>query len=184
MCCIITKVCKTCGIMKPLTAYYRNKTYFDGYFSTCKVCRSAEQKKQYQKNSEIILERHRKYESAMKAKNPKFRQKYEKKWRDKNPMRTKLMAVRSQARRNGYLPCNATAEELQNSYTGVCAICGIPEMECHQKLHLDHNHETGNFRGWLCGTCNRLLGMAKDNKDLLLDAGMYLEHAETKEYLK
>lgn len=50
-----------------------------------------------------------------------------------------------------------------------CEICGE-----QQKLHLDHNHATKHFRGWLCGPCNRMLGMARDNLHVLAAAARYL----------
>lgn len=32
---------------------------------------------------------------------------------------------------------------------------------------LDHNHQTGKFRGWLCSNCNTILGLAKENTQTL-----------------
>lgn len=51
----------------------------------------------------------------------------------------------------------------------TCEICGIKG-----EMHLDHNHATGKFRGWLCGPHNRMLGMAKDNPRILVNAARYL----------
>lgn len=39
---------------------------------------------------------------------------------------------------------------------------------------LDHDHVTGAFRGWLCDTCNRGLGMLGDTLEGLLEAVAYL----------
>jgi hypothetical protein len=41
--------------------------------------------------------------------------------------------------------------------------------------HLDHCHETKQFRGWLCGGCNTGLGMFMDSEDRLIKAVAYLE---------
>lgn len=41
-------------------------------------------------------------------------------------------------------------------------------------LHLDHDHITGNFRGWLCGECNLGLGKLGDNLAGVLRAAEYL----------
>ena len=54
----------------------------------------------------------------------------------------------------------------------VCEICGKPETATHKSgtvisLSLDHCHETNKFRGWLCGKCNKALGMVQDNIDTL-----------------
>lgn len=43
-----------------------------------------------------------------------------------------------------------------------CEICGGTQ---EQALSLDHCHETGVFRGWLCNACNLILGRAGDNLD-------------------
>lgn len=64
----------------------------------------------------------------------------------------------------------------------VCPVClrdkdGIKgtDHKSHNSWCLDHNHDTGMFRGWLCHQCNRMLGMAKDNVATLRRAITYLE---------
>ena len=52
-----------------------------------------------------------------------------------------------------------------------CEACG----DLHDSLEFDHNHETGEFRGWLCGHCNKALGLAKDSVNRLLSLITYLE---------
>jgi hypothetical protein len=42
----------------------------------------------------------------------------------------------------------------------------------------DHNHRTGEFRGWLCHDCNRALGNFKENKHNLKRALEWLEKHE------
>ena len=56
----------------------------------------------------------------------------------------------------------------------VCDICdGIGR----RALALDHDHNTGEFRGWLCDNCNRALGQLGDNIEGLKKALDYLEKA-------
>jgi hypothetical protein len=50
-----------------------------------------------------------------------------------------------------------------------CQLCGV-----EAKLHLDHDHETGTFRGWLCTTCNTGLGKFNDSVERLQAAIDYL----------
>lgn len=61
--------------------------------------------------------------------------------------------------------------KLQNN---LCAICGN-ELEVGKGTHLDHEHISGKYRGALCNLCNALLGYAKDSKETLLKANLYLE---------
>lgn len=50
-----------------------------------------------------------------------------------------------------------------------CESCGAIE-----KIVLDHNHTTHKFRGWLCNGCNKSLGFAKDNTEILRNLINYL----------
>lgn len=56
-----------------------------------------------------------------------------------------------------------------------CAICGKRgSAGMHQKLYIDHDHRTGQIRGMLCNSCNRALGLFKDDIGLLQMALDYL----------
>lgn len=76
---------------------------------------------------------------------------------------------------------NLTVEEydqLLKKQNHVCAICFKPEHVIHlgkpRRMAVDHCHETGKIRGLLCTNCNKLLGHAKDNKQILGQAIAYL----------
>lgn len=51
-----------------------------------------------------------------------------------------------------------------------CDICS----EKVTTLHVDHNHNTGKVRGYLCGSCNRGIGLLKDDASVCFSAGYYL----------
>lgn len=53
-------------------------------------------------------------------------------------------------------------------------ICEICMNKC--KTVLDHDHSTGNFRGWLCDPCNRTLGLLRDDCTILRNMVQYLEN--------
>jgi hypothetical protein len=52
----------------------------------------------------------------------------------------------------------------------VCDACGLtPRGEGRAgKLHVDHNHTTGEVRGLLCTQCNTALGLLKDSEERIL----------------
>jgi hypothetical protein len=61
-------------------------------------------------------------------------------------------------------------EEQEDS----CAICGKHQSELKYALAADHDHTTLQFRGLLCGACNRGLGQFYDNVRYLQAAIDYL----------
>lgn len=65
-----------------------------------------------------------------------------------------------------------TLEEYDDlkSRSNFCPICGSAE-----ELHLDHNEQTGKVREFICGKCNRGLGMFNHNPELLMAAARYME---------
>jgi len=55
-----------------------------------------------------------------------------------------------------------------------CKICLTHEDDVKRVLCVDHDHSTGKVRGLLCDTCNRSLGLLKDNVETLRRAIDYL----------
>lgn len=55
-----------------------------------------------------------------------------------------------------------------------CEICGVLGSDLKKGLCFDHNHATGEFRGWICGRCNTALGLVKDNPEILMAMINYL----------
>lgn len=52
-----------------------------------------------------------------------------------------------------------------------CEICGAIGKIC-----FDHDHNTGKFRGWICTRCNLVLGLVKDNAELLDAINKYISN--------
>ena len=67
-----------------------------------------------------------------------------------------------------------TAKAYRLLKTKKCNICEQPEPMKNRRLSLDHNHKTGKLRGVLCSTCNRALGMLKDDPKRLARLLVYL----------
>lgn len=61
-------------------------------------------------------------------------------------------------------------EELRAVQGSRCAIC----RRRRHDLHVDHNHRSGEIRGLLCGSCNRAIGLLRDDPDLAHRASVYL----------
>lgn len=59
---------------------------------------------------------------------------------------------------------------------GCCAICRTTVPGRRDKFFaVDHNHTTGAVRGLLCQSCNRAIGLLKDDPSILRAAATYLE---------
>lgn len=69
----------------------------------------------------------------------------------------------------------AQFDKLLKLSDGTCQICREPESR-RRRLSLDHNHETGAIRGWLCDRCNKVLGQIKDSVEKLESAIAYLKN--------
>jgi hypothetical protein len=68
-----------------------------------------------------------------------------------------------------------TPEQVDAMRAAGCAICGAPDSVGRwKKLHVDHDHKTGEVRGVLCDNCNHGLGHFKDSPELLSAARSYL----------
>ena len=143
------KNCTKCKEYKLLSAFYKRK---DGtFFSQCRDCDSKIKKKRYWNNPEKF----RKLTGIDRVKNP---------WRYafRNGVRNKIIGF-----------TDKELWELRNKHIGVCDIC--QQREKNKNLSMDHNHETKKFRGFLCGSCNRGIGMFKDDVKLLKKAIKYLQ---------
>lgn len=65
--------------------------------------------------------------------------------------------------------------QAEREQDGCCAVCGrrVP-------LHTDHDHKTKEFRGLVCGSCNRALGLMQDDPERLEAAARYLRRPRLK----
>lgn len=56
-----------------------------------------------------------------------------------------------------------------------CGVCGRLLLVDHKSTHLDHNHETGKIREFLCSNCNVALGLLKDDIKNIEALCLYVE---------
>lgn len=75
-----------------------------------------------------------------------------------------------------------TVEEYDAMYEeqhGVCLVCSKPSTKLDgygniARLHVDHNHDTGEVRGLLCNNCNTALGLLKESPEIIRRLGDYI----------
>jgi hypothetical protein len=98
-----------------------------------------------------------------------------------DPEKVRLYNLRGALRKYG-----VTLEWLEaklKTQGGACAICGhIPPpdgIKSAARLHVDHDHVTGDNRGLLCNRCNPGVGYFQDDPDLLRKAADYIERHRT-----
>jgi len=66
-------------------------------------------------------------------------------------------------------------DEIQSRQGHKCALCYKHKNSTYRKkLYIDHCHVSGKIRGLLCQHCNTMLGFARDDKQILLNAVKYL----------
>ena len=70
--------------------------------------------------------------------------------------------------------------ELYKAQNGKCMICG-KELENGKYLDVDHDKNTGAIRGLLCNSCNKGLGMFREDTEIMKNAIKYLEVTKCQE---
>lgn len=96
----------------------------------------------------------------MPFKNPIDRRKWQSAWGKKN--KTKL---------NQQKHARKVKKAGGREKPEVCDVCKRPSW----LIVFDHSHSTGKFRGWLCYSCNIVLGHVNDDPDILWRLGLYLK---------
>jgi hypothetical protein len=87
-------------------------------------------------------------------------------------------STKDAGRKNSCKACNSRLAKIRNKLRKVnhkprCNTCAICERT-DRKLVLDHDHETDEFRGYLCNNCNSALGRFDDDIEVLQKAINYL----------
>lgn len=91
------------------------------------------------------------------------------KWREENPERHKNTKYVKQ-----YGITLGDAKKILAKQENKCAICD-KELIAGSATHLDHCHNTGKVRGFLCQKCNHGIGLFNDLPELLIKAAKYLK---------
>ena len=151
--CIISdegRECSKCHTFLPWEDYYDsvdNRAVHDK-MSACKACIRAGNQKRYAGSADIRKAWQRAYASTQGHRDNKLNERL---------------------RRRGI-----TRAAFDVALAGVCEICGT-KFTTRKSMHLDHNHTTGAFRGFLCQGCNHGLGNFRDSPEVLRKAAAFLE---------
>lgn len=148
----MTKTCNKCNANKNTSDFFKDKAAADGRYSICKTCKQAGTYKWRENNKDKYNKMARNY-------------------RRNNPEMCYGAEIK---RRYG-----CTLEQYNQmliAQSGACAICKSLHNPAEKKgrLYVDHDHATGAIRALLCKHCNSMLGYAKDDPKVLLEAVAYL----------
>lgn len=92
--------------------------------------------------------------------------------------RQKERSFRALMKKYGISPEVYEQERIKQEYS--CYLCGEHEdKQPHKRLHVDHCHTTGKYRGLLCNKCNAGLGFFNDNIAVLQKAIEYINDNST-----
>lgn len=128
--------------------------------------------------SEFGLQRGRPRHQCKECKRQESREWYAKNIDKKKALsRAYKYIKKDQDLRKGYGISLADYNKMLVEQSGCCKICQTPRDKLKRDLCVDHNHVTGKVRGLLCDTCNRSLGLLKDNLTVLQSAVKYLQEA-------
>lgn len=153
-----TKCCSGCKEKKSFSDFWKNKNRKDGYCNECKKCLTKRQQEPQNKK------RKQKYTKEYQ-KRPKVKERLRK--LSKKP-KYKETVKKGQLRRKFGLTLDEYYKMIQQQ-KGLCIICKFPEIV------VDHNHKTNKVRGLICQRCNKILGFAQDDINLLQGCINYLK---------
>lgn len=139
------KTCTKCGVVKPLSDFFKDNSKKHGYRAICKECSQAA----FRAYTHRVGYNKIRYERIKNAE----------RWRHI-------------AKKYGITPEQYAA--LLEAQGGQCAVCGTASSG-RRPFCVDHNHITGEVRGLLCTPCNQMIGHAKDDPVRLRQAAKYLE---------
>lgn len=187
-------ICVECHQDKDIIEFGKYKYSKSGFRKTCKKCRSKLEKGYRDKDIVNFRLKRKKYRqeniesvnALARLAGKRYRIKHKEKLKEKDLLRKPKTTMykkdyyqknKDKLMRDFYIKkYGITLEqklEMLKKQEYSCDICKI-ELLNSSVAYVDHDHETGVIRGILCNTCNRALGMFKDNVEVLESAVKYL----------
>ena len=142
----MNKTCNECKESKPITEFFKDKAFKDGYYSRCKVCKT-KATLQCRANKK---EEYNAYQRQYRAEHPDTAA-------NKSRDRRKSLRLRYGITQEQY-------DLILVAQEGRCALC--PNTPLDKSFHTDHRHSDKEVRGILCPSCNRSMASIDDKEFL------------------
>ncbi len=199
------KICLSCQLVKPTSAFYTDRSRKDSLGVYCKDCTKAKVKDYAHRAPRIQTPEGTRHCQICKETKPlgdfykhdgvvdgygkrckECSKKHVTAWRKKNPEKHRASAKRWSDKNPELkkdvnlkvrigLPIGTYATMLA-AQNGLCAICRTSEPGGKNgRFHVDHCHETKEVRGLLCTNCNTGIGHMKHRVTFLQAAIEYLQ---------
>ena len=180
------KTCKKCCIEKPKDEFYfyKTKNFTDGL---CKICRNQSNKNWRRKNLKGIKLYQRENLIAngfnvchvceiVKPLNAFVKSNHVNTGYHNTCKSCKSISDKNTKLKSNYGINLDDYNLLLLNQGNMCKICKV-SFEADLEPCVDHCHTTGHIRGLLCQSCNRGIGLLKDNIQVLYSAIRYLKNA-------
>ncbi len=175
------KRCPSCGDVKPVSDFGRNRSLGDGLSFYCLACNRERNRAWYREHRRSLGKEVRDhswipegFRWCPSCEQPVAHEDYTRNARTASGFGSRCRACDRAANSAGYFYRRyklrkSEVADLKAAQGGRCAICGDPAQ------HLDHDHETGATRQMLCQRCNHGLGLFRDDPGLLHAAAFYVD---------
>ncbi len=160
-------LCSGCGV--ELTVENSCSSVVKQGHGCCNLCNRIRKSAAYRNSNKT-----KDYNSRWIKVNPEKYKSYYKNWRDGlSPQENseRLRKLMSYYRKVTYGVSQEEFDAKLIVQSGRCEICNQPMLNACQ----DHNHISGKARDLLCDKCNKMLGQANDNTEILMSAVRYLQ---------
>ena len=167
----VERTCKVCGVEKPIAEFPLNG---GGYrIHKCKDCfnlTSIRRDGEHERTPDGM-----KICRTCKVAKPDSEYHYSDKRLGKRfPSCIKCAVAANRLRKYGVAP--EEFEYMLQDQEHACKVCRDPfDTVIAKHVHVDHCHTTGKVRGVLCASCNKGLGMFRDNPSFLREAALHVE---------
>ena len=194
------KRCYKCKVEKSTAEFGKDKSRKDGFYPQCKGCQRATSRKWKERNPEKVKKTSREWTKR----NPESNRKAAKAWAKRNPEKVRAYQRAHYARNKKKVATErkkrlqkdpefykkikrkvhakkcgipeVLLDAVESAVMGLCWICGDYQGSRKYIHSIDHDHESGKFRGILCSQCNTALGLLRDNPKLCEVAAKYLRN--------